>query len=650
LQAAQDVQQTSDEQARGIQRHAAQHGASIQAQFAVQHAAATADFSRHRQEFASGVQRQSQQVQSHATQQSVSVGRSAAATQETVQRAATTHSTAVNTTGIAQSQRVHTVLGLQAARLSQRGAAAAGSYGGDEKGHAQGTAARDVAGKGQSVFRAPVPAIAGDVNQTAAQSSQHIVATGGRVASRVQAHLPAIQRRIQGTAEKTASGLQSLVRRGSQQLTAAHGKVTAGLRRKQGEALSELRRHADKARGALVSVAARHRREVQGATRTAMGKLRTETAALARAAAHGHEAGAVAAALDRARAVVSANVGRFIDRVRTGVASFQGHGAQYGAAVEQRLAQGAQAANGQAREVTAQSDAAGRQLSARGVAHATQGARQATHGVDDDTRVAGTRHRQVSEAATVRFAQVATQTTDALGSRVDLAASQNDAYVGGQVDRGMTSAAAAVGADHDKSLLDKVVDFLKSAWDWLSSVAKAVADVVIDAFLFVAGAVLQVISNQLFGLLDPLLDMVDSDAFQHGRDFGDAVLTFLTGALLILGGIAILGGGAALSFAEIVTTAGVSIPVVIVQDGVLVTVAVGLIADGLLMMSKASKQSGKERGSDIPSWAKGSKMNPGETPAQAADQVMRQRYPDGNYPTGPGSEYNKIKKFFERSR
>jgi hypothetical protein len=237
-----------------------------------------------------------------------------------------------------------------------------------------------------------------------------------------------------------------------------------------------------------------------------------------------------------------------------------------------------------------------------------------------------------------------------MGTQVDQATSQNESHVGGQVDRGMSTAAAAVGADHDKSLLDKVVDFLKSAWDWVSSVAKAIASIVIDVFLFVAGAILQVISNLLFGLLDPLLDMVDSDAFQHGRDFGDTALTFVTGALLILGGIAALGGGLAISVVEIAGTGGLAIPIVIVQDGALVTIGVGAIAEGILMMAKANKQSGKERGSDIPSWAKGSKMNPGETPSQAADRVMRQRYPDGNYPTGPGSEYNKIKKFFERSR
>lgn len=61
-----------------------------------------------------------------------------------------------------------------------------------------------------------------------------------------------------------------------------------------------------------------------------------------------------------------------------------------------------------------------------------------------------------------------------------------------------------------------------------------------------------------------------------------------------------------------------------------------------------AKKSGKEKADDIPSWAQGEQMQPGETPVQAADRVMRKRFPDGNYPKGPGSEHNKIKKYFER--
>lgn len=70
--------------------------------------------------------------------------------------------------------------------------------------------------------------------------------------------------------------------------------------------------------------------------------------------------------------------------------------------------------------------------------------------------------------------------------------------------------------------------------------------------------------------------------------------------------------------------------------------------DGVGLKVFRAKKSGKEKADDIPSWAAGCQMQPNETPVQAADRVMRQRFPDGNYPKGPGSEHNKIKKYFER--
>ncbi|ACA16903.1 RHS protein [Methylobacterium sp. 4-46] len=63
-----------------------------------------------------------------------------------------------------------------------------------------------------------------------------------------------------------------------------------------------------------------------------------------------------------------------------------------------------------------------------------------------------------------------------------------------------------------------------------------------------------------------------------------------------------------------------------------------------------SKKSGKERATDIPSWAKGQKPNPGESGRDFADRVMDARYGKGNYPKGPGSEYNQIRKYGDRSR
>ena len=102
-----------------------------------------------------------------------------------------------------------------------------------------------------------------------------------------------------------------------------------------------------------------------------------------------------------------------------------------------------------------------------------------------------------------------------------------------------------------------------------------------------------------------------------------------------VGGTAVVGGAIA-----------VPASVAVAADVAIVSATGATAAAGLSMM--ASRRSGKERGSDIPSWARGERPQPGETPVQAADRILTGRYGQGNYPKGPGSEFNKIKKFFER--
>lgn len=61
-----------------------------------------------------------------------------------------------------------------------------------------------------------------------------------------------------------------------------------------------------------------------------------------------------------------------------------------------------------------------------------------------------------------------------------------------------------------------------------------------------------------------------------------------------------------------------------------------------------SKRSGKERASDIPSWAEGQKRAPGENGTAFANRLMTLRYGPGGFATGPGTEHNKLKKFGDR--
>ncbi len=61
-----------------------------------------------------------------------------------------------------------------------------------------------------------------------------------------------------------------------------------------------------------------------------------------------------------------------------------------------------------------------------------------------------------------------------------------------------------------------------------------------------------------------------------------------------------------------------------------------------------AKQSGKEKANDVPSWAKGNQPTEEESGKDFAKRLMDEKYGEGNYDKGPGSEYNKIRKWGDR--
>ena len=67
-----------------------------------------------------------------------------------------------------------------------------------------------------------------------------------------------------------------------------------------------------------------------------------------------------------------------------------------------------------------------------------------------------------------------------------------------------------------------------------------------------------------------------------------------------------------------------------------------------IVYAKKSKKSGKEMASDIPSWARGEKPLEGESGKDFARRLCDDKYGKGNYDTGPGSEYNKLRKYGDR--
>lgn len=59
--------------------------------------------------------------------------------------------------------------------------------------------------------------------------------------------------------------------------------------------------------------------------------------------------------------------------------------------------------------------------------------------------------------------------------------------------------------------------------------------------------------------------------------------------------------------------------------------------------------SSKEAADDVPSWAEGQRPLTSESGGQFAERLLDEKYGKGCYPTGPGSEYSKIRKWGDRA-
>lgn len=64
---------------------------------------------------------------------------------------------------------------------------------------------------------------------------------------------------------------------------------------------------------------------------------------------------------------------------------------------------------------------------------------------------------------------------------------------------------------------------------------------------------------------------------------------------------------------------------------------------------KEAKKSGKEKGNDVPSFARGHRRGPGESLDKATDRVMKGGGYRPPYKKGPGSIYNKVRKYLSRN-
>ncbi|WP_128535601.1 hypothetical protein [Mucilaginibacter gilvus] len=69
----------------------------------------------------------------------------------------------------------------------------------------------------------------------------------------------------------------------------------------------------------------------------------------------------------------------------------------------------------------------------------------------------------------------------------------------------------------------------------------------------------------------------------------------------------------------------------------------------LVTAMNLAKGSGKDRSTDIPSWAKANKPKEGEAGKDFAKRLLDDQYGEGNWSgTGGGSEFSKLKKYGDR--
>lgn len=165
--------------------------------------------------------------------------------------------------------------------------------------------------------------------------------------------------------------------------------------------------------------------------------------------------------------------------------------------------------------------------------------------------------------------------------------------------------------------------------------------------------------------------MNDSDYdYYYGRILGDIVSAIAGGAEIgtgigtvissfLVGGAVTIGSGGTLTVTGVgVLSAGTAEWTVLIGVGVnTVTVASAgfyndynkLIELGKTEYKKTISGSSKKKATDVPSWAKGHAPFKGESGKDFAKRLCDEKFGVGNYPTGPKSDYNKIKKWGDRN-
>ncbi len=242
------------------------------------------------------------------------------------------------------------------------------------------------------------------------------------------------------------------------------------------------------------------------------------------------------------------------------------------------------------------------QLADEAIQRGEQGGAEARAAVTEQASATTSDVDAVVSMAHGRVGEAEERASELLGAGADEAIqAREDALVTPTRDA-QSDARETIRADHERSGLERAMDFasglLSGAWDAVTAIASAVSGVVVPTFMIVAGALSQLLSNALFGLLNPVLDLVPNEAFHQGRDIGEdltlivGVIEAVAGLAVILAGITVTTGGGGLvaagSGGVLAAPAG---GLVVAVDGALITIGGVLIADSLIMLSMSGKGS-----------------------------------------------------------
>ena len=139
----------------------------------------------------------------------------------------------------------------------------------------------------------------------------------------------------------------------------------------------------------------------------------------------------------------------------------------------------------------------------------------------------------------------------------------------------------------------------------------------------------------------------------NGQDWKQALFF---GVALIVVGVAILAvtaatGGGALALAGVAggtAAAGSAASATAMAVGTELVVAGTAATSISVLYAKHSKQSKKEGATDKPSYANRDMVDPNQSAQSNARRIMNEKWGEGNWKPGPGSDYNKILKWIER--